>query len=208
MALAKDTALLVVDVQNDFCPGGNLGVRDGDRIVPVINELISKFQIVIGTQDWHPANHGSFASNNNGADVYSMGELNGIAQVMWPDHCVQGTSGAEFHSSLNSDAFCAVIRKGTTPSVDSYSAFQENDRKTKTGLSGLLRELGVNKLYVTGIATDFCVKYSALDAVAEGFEVLLIEDACKGVDLPVGSVLEALEEMQRAGIKVIKSSEL
>lgn len=205
MTHGKDTALIVVDVQNDFCPGGALGVKDGNKIIPKINSLLDSFEITVGTQDWHPANHGSFASNNHGAKVYDIRDLSGIKQVMWPEHCIQGTIGADFHEDLLHDDFKIIIRKGTNPEIDSYSAFKENDNKTLTGLASCLKELGVKKLYITGIATDFCVKYTALDSVNAGFETYVIEDACKGVDHPEGSVAYALEEMKKAGVKIVQA---
>lgn len=208
MKLAKDTALIVVDVQNDFCPGGSLAVTDGNSVVPVINSIAPMFHTVIATQDWHPVNHSSFASNNEGTVVYQVKEINGTFQVMWPDHCVQGTHGAAFHSELATDCFSAIIRKGTQPEVDSYSAFTENDRKTVTGLRGYLQDRGVRKVYVAGLATDYCAAYTAMDAKAAGFEVYLVADACRGVDVPQGSVDTAISEMREMDIHIITSEDL
>lgn len=201
----KDSALIVVDVQNDFCPGGGLAVTDGDMIVPVINRLMESFTTVVATQDWHPADHSSFSSNNSGTAVYDMKDINGIAQVMWPDHCVQGTDGADFHKDLNTDRFSVVIRKGTQTMLDSYSGFLENDKKTATGLRGYLTDKGIKKVYVTGLATDYCVLYTAMDAKSAGFDVYLITDACRGVDFPAGNVDAALKQMQENGINIISS---
>ncbi|GAB1535298.1 bifunctional nicotinamidase/pyrazinamidase [Geovibrio sp. ADMFC3] len=208
MTHGKNTALIVVDVQNDFCPGGALAVKNGNRVVSVINSLVDSFEITIGTQDWHPVNHGSFASSNEGTEPFSVQTLNGIEQVMWPDHCIQGTHGADFHPDLHADAFHVVIRKGANPDIDSYSAFTENDGVTVTGLKGCLKELGVTKVYVTGLATDFCVMYTALDAVKAGFETYVIEDACKGVDFPEGNVVKALSAMKEAGVRIVQSADV
>ncbi|MGE4498028.1 MAG: bifunctional nicotinamidase/pyrazinamidase [Deferribacterales bacterium] len=207
MTYGKNTALIVVDVQNDFCPGGALAVKNGSRVVPVINSLIDSFDVIVGTQDWHPVHHSSFASNND-AEPFSVKTLNGINQVMWPEHCIQGSGGADFHPDLHADAFNIIIRKGTNPDVDSYSAFTENDGISSTGLKGWLNELGIRKVYITGLATDFCVLYTALDAVKAGFETYVIEDACKGVDFPEGNVAKALSSMKEAGIRVVQSADV
>ena len=201
----KYSALIVVDVQNDFCPGGGLAVTDGDKVVPVINKLMDSFSTIVATQDWHPSDHSSFSSNNSGTAVYDMKDLDGITQVMWPDHCVQGTDGADFHKELNTDKFSVVIRKGTQPRLDSYSGFLENDKKTPTGLKGYLTDKGIKKVYVTGLATDYCVLYTAMDAKSAGFEVYLVSDACRGVDFPEGNVDKAIQQMQENGIKIITS---
>ncbi len=207
MTYGKNTALIVVDVQNDFCPGGALAVKNGSRVVPAINSLMDSFEVIVGTQDWHPVNHSSFASNNE-AEPFSVKTLNGINQVMWPEHCIQGSNGADFHPDLHADAFNIIIRKGTNPDIDSYSAFTENDGVTVTGLRGWLSELGIEKVYITGLATDFCVLYTALDAVKAGFETYVIEDACKGVDFPEGNVVKAVSAMKEAGIKVVQSADV
>lgn len=207
MTYGKNTALIVVDVQNDFCPGGALAVRNGSRVVPAINSLMDSFEVIVGTQDWHPVNHSSFASNND-AEPFSVKTLNGINQVMWPEHCIQGSNGADFHPDLHADAFNIIIRKGTNPDIDSYSAFTENDGVTVTGLRGWLSELGIKKVYITGLATDFCVLYTALDAVKAGFETYVIEDACKGVDFPEGNVVKAVSAMKEAGIRVVQAADV
>jgi nicotinamidase/pyrazinamidase len=181
--------LLVVDVQNDFCPGGALAVPGGDAVVPLINTLARNFANVVLTQDWHPAGHQSFASSHPGRKAYESIEVAYGPQILWPDHCIQGTRGAEFRSDLDVPRAALVIRKGFRPEIDSYSAFYENDRKTPTGLGGHLRERGLRRIFVAGLALDFCVRYSAEDARREGFEVVVIEDACRGID--VGGSVEA-----------------
>ncbi|WP_265823692.1 bifunctional nicotinamidase/pyrazinamidase [Geovibrio ferrireducens] len=207
MTYGKNTALIVVDVQNDFCPGGALAVKNGSRVVPAINSLMDSFEVIVGTQDWHPVNHSSFASNND-AEPFSVKTLNGVNQVMWPEHCIQGSNGADFHPDLHADAFNIIIRKGTNPDIDSYSAFTENDGVTVTGLRGWLSELDIKKVYITGLATDFCVLYTALDAVKAGFETYVIEDACKGVDFPEGNVVKAVSAMKEAGIRVVQAADV
>ncbi|WP_135447680.1 bifunctional nicotinamidase/pyrazinamidase [Tabrizicola caldifontis] len=192
-------ALIVIDVQNDFCPGGALAVAGGDEIVPEINALMSGFATVVLTQDWHPANHLSFADNHPGAAPFSMIDMPYGRQVLWPAHCVQGTPGAAFHSGLNTDAAQLVIRKGFRPQIDSYSAFFENDRTTPTGLEGYLRSRGVTEVTLVGLATDFCVAYSALDASRLGFRVIVQSDLCRAIDLN-GSLAAARAEMLAAGV--------
>tara|TARA_Y100001935_G_C17311810_1_gene517329 strand:+ start:31064 stop:31696 length:633 start_codon:yes stop_codon:yes gene_type:complete len=200
-------ALLIIDVQNDFCPGGKLAVPNGDEVIAPINALIPKFRHVIQTQDWHPADHSSFASQHNARSEYETIELNYGTQVLWPDHCIQGTTGAEFHPELNTVRSTAVIRKGFRAGIDSYSAFLENDKTTKTGLSGLLESIGIERVYLCGLATDFCVKWSALDATDFGFETILIKDAVRGIDLE-DSVASAFREMDDAGVSIIHSTDL
>jgi len=194
-------ALLVIDVQNDFCPGGGLAVAGGDAVVPVINGLIPQFDEVLLTQDWHPPGHRSFASAHPGRAPFETVQMPYGAQTLWPDHCVQGTPGAAFHRGLDTTAARLVIRKGFRPSIDSYSAFFENDRTTPTGLTGYLRERGLKRLFLCGLATDYCVAYSALDARAQGFEVVLLPEACRAIDLG-GSLDAAMAQMQRAGVKI------
>ncbi|MEM7544809.1 MAG: bifunctional nicotinamidase/pyrazinamidase [Pseudomonadota bacterium] len=194
-----ETALVIIDVQNDFCPGGQLAVTDGDAVVPVINALQDRVPIRILTQDWHPADHSSFADNNEEAAPFSMIEASYGPQVLWPRHCVQGSPGAAFHPDLRTDADL-IIRKGFRPAIDSYSAFFENDHKTPTGLAGYLRERGVASLIMCGLATDFCVRFSAVDAAKLGFAVTIAEDACRAIDLD-GSLAAALAEMDEYGIK-------
>jgi nicotinamidase/pyrazinamidase len=191
-------ALVVIDVQQDFCPGGALAVPDGDRIVPAINAMMADFDAVILTQDWHPAGHGSFASAHDGAAPYDLIEMPYGPQVLWPDHCVQGSPGATFHPDLNTDADL-ILRKGFRPAIDSYSAFFENDRATPTGLEGYLRTRGIGRLTFVGLATDFCVHYSAVDAARLGFECVVVEAACRAIDLD-GSLAAARSAMREAGV--------
>lgn len=193
-------ALLVIDVQNDFCPGGALAVTGGDQIVPGINALMAEFEAVILTQDWHPAEHSSFASTHDAAPM-SMTEMPYGPQVLWPDHCIQGTAGAAFHADLHTDPADLIIRKGYNPKIDSYSAFFENDHKTPTGLHGYLQTRGINDITLVGLATDFCVNYSAIDAAQLGYKVTVNTDLCRGIDLD-GSLDAALTAMKKAGITV------
>jgi nicotinamidase/pyrazinamidase len=196
--------LLVVDVQNDFCPGGSLAVPEGDKVVPAANRLMAVFPHVVLTQDWHPQGHQSFASTHPGRAPFETVEVEYGPQVLWPDHCVQGTLGAAFHRGLEVNRAELIIRKGFRPAIDSYSAFYENDRRTGTGLAGYLRERGFRRLFLAGIATDFCVKWSALDGRREGFEVAVLEDACAGIDLD-GSLAAAWAEMAAAGVRRLPS---
>lgn len=191
-------ALLVIDMQNDFCPGGALAVAEGDLIVPGINAVMGDYGAVILTQDWHPAGHSSFASSH-GAAPMSLTEMPYGPQVLWPDHCVQGTEGAAFHPRLNSERADLIIRKGYNPKIDSYSAFFENDKTTPTGLEGYLRSRGIAQLTLVGLATDFCVNYSALDAARLGFEVTVDMALCRAIDLD-GSLEAARAAMQAAGV--------
>ncbi|MEX0994381.1 MAG: bifunctional nicotinamidase/pyrazinamidase [Balneolaceae bacterium] len=200
-------ALLIVDVQNDFCPGGALEVPNGDEVVPVINNLIDKFDRIIQSQDWHPEGHSSFASSHPGKDPFETIKMDYGEQVLWPDHCVQGSQGAEFHPELNTTQTQVIIRKGFRPDVDSYSTFYENDHKTQTGLTGYLEDRGITDLYTCGLATDFCVKWSVVDGLKEGFNLHVIEDAVRGIDLK-GSVDEAWKEMKEAGAKVVRSEDV
>lgn len=203
-------ALLLIDIQNGFCPGGNLPVAGGDEVVPVANELMASgaYDLVVASQDWHPANHGSFASQHPGKQPFEMGELSGKPQMMWPDHCVQGTNDAEFHPDLNLDGIDYVQRKGQKVNVDSYSAFRDNDRAALTGLADHLAEEGVTELDLCGLATDYCVKFSALDAVEmlPGVKVRFIEDASRGID-PKG-VAAAITEMKAKGVAIVRSTEI
>lgn len=193
------TALIVVDVQNDFCPGGALAVGGGHAIVPVINALVPRYEQVVVTQDWHPKGHASFASAHHGREPFDTIEMPYGTQVLWPDHCVQGTPGAELHPDLVVTSAQLVIRKGWHQGVDSYSAFREADRETLTGLAGYLRERGVEEVHVVGLATDYCVGWTALDAAGAGFRVSVIEDACRAIDLS-GSLKRAWADMTAAGI--------
>ena len=197
-------ALLIVDMQNDFCPGGALAVPEGDAIVPQINALAARFPCVLQTQDWHPPGHQSFASSHPEHDPYDVIEVDYGEQVLWPDHCVQGTDGVEFHPDLDTTHTELIVRKGFRPEIDSYSAFYENDGATSTGLAGYLRERGIDTLYLCGLATDFCVKWSALDGRKEGFDVYVIEDATRGIDQD-GSLAAAWDAMNDAGVQVISA---
>ncbi len=200
-------ALLIVDVQNDFCPGGALAVPDGDKVVPVINRLIDHFDAIIQTQDWHPKNHSSFASSHPEKNLYDVVEMKYGTQVLWPDHCVQGTKGADFHPDLKTDKTQVIIRKGFRREIDSYSTFFENDHKTTTGLAGYLKERGITDLYAVGLATDFCVKWSVIDGIDEGFNMHIVEDAVAGIDLD-GSLEQAWKEMKEKGVIVTTSDQL
>ncbi|MDY0872601.1 bifunctional nicotinamidase/pyrazinamidase [Dongia rigui] len=200
-ANADNEALIVIDVQNDFCPGGALAVAGGDEIVPLVNRLIDAHAHVVLTQDWHPAGHSSFASSHAGQAPFGSIDLAYGTQTLWPDHCVQGTRGAEFHAGLAWTKAELVIRKGFRPGIDSYSAFFENDRKTPTGLAGYLRERGLPRLTLVGLATDYCVAYSALDARRLGFTTRVELAACRGIDLG-GSLQAALTEMRAAGVEL------
>jgi nicotinamidase/pyrazinamidase len=195
--------LLVVDIQNDFLPGGALAVPDGDAVIPVINRIAARFANVVLTQDWHPPGHVSFASRH-GREPFSMIELPYGRQVLWPDHCVQGAPGAQFAGGLDIPHAQAVIRKGYHAHTDSYSAFLEADRATPTGLAGLLRERGFRRVYLAGLATDFCVAWSALDAAAAGFEAVVIEDACRAIDTD-GSLQAAHDAFRDAKIALVES---
>ncbi|MDX1401363.1 MAG: bifunctional nicotinamidase/pyrazinamidase [Kiloniellales bacterium] len=195
----NEELLLVVDPQNDFCPGGALAVPKGDEIFPLINRLGDRFEHIIVTQDWHPAGHASFATSHEGKAPFETVDLAYGPQVLWPDHCVQGTGGAAFHRDLRLPRTELIIRKGFHKEIDSYSAFYENDHNTPTGLTGYLRERGFKKLFLCGLATDFCVKFSALDAIKEGFEATVFEDACRAIDLD-GSLATAKSEMSEAGV--------
>ena len=199
--------LLVIDVQNCFTPGGSLAVKDGDAIVPLINKLAGGFEHVVLTQDWHTPGHISFASSHAGKKPFETTSLPYGTQVLWPDHCVQGTDGANLHPALKIPHAELVIRKGYRKDVDSYSAFMEADGKTPTGLAGYLRERGLSRCYFVGLATDFCVAWSALDARKAGFEAAVIEDACRGIDVG-GSLAKAWSDMQGAGVKRLQSADL
>jgi nicotinamidase/pyrazinamidase len=200
--------LILVDLQNDFVPGGALAVPEGDAIVPLINEILPRFDLVVATQDWHPADHGSFAANHLGRKVYEVIDLAGLPQVLWPVHCVQGTAGAALVPSLDTSRIARVFQKGTDPAVDSYSGFFDNGHRKATGLGDYLRERGVARVYVCGLATDYCVKFTALDAKQLGFETSFIEDASRGVNVKPGDVDRAVEEMRRAGVQIMQAAEM
>ena len=201
-------ALIVIDVQNDFCPGGSLPVPAGDDVIPVINRLMDRFNRVIATRDWHPRGHGSFASSHPGKKPFEAGILGPIEQILWPDHCVAGTPGADFHRDLCTDRFSMILHKGMNPSIDSYSAFRENDHKTNTGLEGYLRNLGIDAVYLCGLATDYCVFFSAMDAVEMGFKVCVIIDGCAGIDVPPGTVSDRINTMRSAGVSILEQGDL
>jgi nicotinamidase/pyrazinamidase len=202
MRIQPDDLLLIIDVQNDFCPGGALAVADGDAVVPVINRLAERFDHVVLTQDWHPRGHSSFATSHRGPAPFETITMPYGSQTLWPDHCVQGTVGAAFHPKLATDKAELVIRKGFRSAIDSYSAFYENDRATPTGLAGYLRERGLRRIFMAGLATDYCVHYSALDARRLGFETVVVESGCRGIDL-AGSLAAAREAMAAAGVEVV-----
>jgi len=206
--MKTNKALIIIDVQNDFCPGGALAVPEGDKIIPTINKLSNMFEKVIATQDWHPKNHVSFASNYPGKKEYDIIEHKGIEQVLWPDHCVPGTKGAEFQSDLETERVNLILRKGDNPEIDSYSAFRENDKKTITGLEGYLKNLDIKETYICGLALDYCVFYSAMDAKQLGFETYVIIDATKGIDSPENNIDKALRKIKENNIKTIESSDL
>ncbi|MEB3222652.1 MAG: bifunctional nicotinamidase/pyrazinamidase [Candidatus Sericytochromatia bacterium] len=197
------SALILVDIQNDFCPGGALAVTEGHAVVPHANALQLAHDLVVATQDWHPASHGSFASQHDGRNPGEVVELHGLTQVLWPDHCVQGSAGAEFHPELDVTRVARVFQKGTQHHVDSYSGFYDNGRRTDTGLATWLREQGVEAVTVVGLATDYCVKWTALDAQSEGFATRVITAACRGVELTAGDVERALAELRAAGVAVV-----
>ena len=195
-------ALIIVDMQNDFIEGGALAVPGGKGLVPLVNKLQPQFDLVVATQDWHPANHGSFAANHPGEKTYDAIDLDGLAQTLWPIHCVQNTPGADFAPGLDRSRWAAIFQKGTDPTVDSYSGLFDNGKRRATGLGDFLKKRGVDQVYVLGLATDYCVKFTALDSAALGFKTTLIEDASKGVDLHPGDVQKAIGEMGQAGVTI------
>jgi nicotinamidase/pyrazinamidase len=195
------TALILVDLQNDFCAGGNLAVPNGDEVIPIANNLMDMFDLVIATKDWHPKNHTSFASNHKDKKINDIVEVNGIKQILWPNHCVQHTHGAEFHPELNTKKIREIFYKGTDSFVDSYSAFYDNEHLRSTGLGEYLKEHNVTDVYIMGLATDYCVKYSCMDAISLNFNVYIIKNACRGVDLTPGDSIRALQEMHDIGVK-------
>jgi nicotinamidase/pyrazinamidase len=197
-----DKALIVIDVQNDFCPGGALAVTGGDEIVPLVNHLVASHDHVVLTQDWHPAGHSSFASTHPGKNPFESIEASYGPQTLWPDHCIQGSGGADFHGELNWTKAELVIRKGFRPAIDSYSAFFENDHKTPTGLAGYLKERGIVEVVLCGLATDYCVGFSALDAVKCGFKTSVVMPACRAIDLE-GSLASMTERMRAAGVHLL-----
>jgi nicotinamidase/pyrazinamidase len=200
-------ALILVDIQNDFVPGGALAVPEGDQIVPIANELQKKFDLIVATQDWHPRDHGSFAANHPGKKPGDVIDLHGLPQVLWPVHCVQQTPGAAFVPGLDASRIARVFQKGTDPAIDSYSGFFDNGHRKSTGLGDWLKAKGVADVYVCGLATDYCVKFTALDARQLGFNVSVVEDACRGVNLKPTDSADAIAAMRNAGVKVIRSAD-
>lgn len=200
-------ALIIVDMQNDFVEGGALAVPGGKELVPLVNRLQPHFDLVIATQDWHPANHGSFAANHPGRKTFELVELGGLPQTLWPVHCVQNTPGADFVPGLDRSRWAAVFQKGTDPEIDSYSGLFDNGKRRATGLGDFLKERGVDQVYVLGLATDYCVKFTALDTLALGFKTSLIEDASRGVDLQPGDVEKAINEMRQAGVTIKQAAD-
>jgi nicotinamidase/pyrazinamidase len=201
----SNSALILVDLQNDFLPGGALAVPGGDEVIPIANRLQSGFDVIVATQDWHPANHGSFAANHPGKKPGDWVHLNGLEQILWPTHCVQETYGAEFAAGLERDRWTRIFRKGTDRDIDSYSGFFDNGRRKATGLGDFLTSRQITEVYVMGLATDYCVKHTALDARELGFETWLVEDGCRGVELQSGDCDRALQEMFAAGVKSWKA---
>ncbi len=196
-------ALILVDIQNDFLPGGSLAVPSGDEVIPIANRAAQDFDLVVATQDWHPSQHGSFAANHAGKLPGDEIELAGLRQILWPIHCVQNTPGADFAAGLDQSRWTKVFRKGTDPAVDSYSGFFDNGRRHGTGLAEFLRQRDVSDVFVMGLATDYCVKYTALDAAGLGFRTHLLLAGCRGVNLRAGDVQRAIDEMQAAGVELI-----
>jgi nicotinamidase/pyrazinamidase len=201
-------ALLLVDIQNDFLPGGALAVPRGDEVVEVANRLMDQVDLVVATQDWHPADHGSFASQHHGCNVGDVIDLHGLAQTLWPDHCVQGTPGAAFAAGLRIDGVDRVFAKGSDPGVDSYSGFYDNGHRKSTGLGEYLKDCGVQEVCIAGLATDYCVKFTALDALHEGFKTKVILDGVRGVGGKPGDVDAALRELRDAGVELVDSAEI
>lgn len=208
MPQAQDTALILVDLQNDFCPLGALPVPEGDQVIPIANALMAEFSTVVATQDWHPADHGSFAANHMWRKPGQVIDLNGLPQILWQIHCVQGSFGAEFVAELDQSRIDKVFVKGTDKEIDSYSGFFDNGHRKATGMGDWLKNQGIKRVYVLGLATDYCVKFTALDAVELGFETYLIENASRGVNINPGDVEQAVSDMQAAGVKIVYSDSL
>ncbi len=206
--IPENSALIIVDIQNDFLPGGALAVTDGDKIIPVANQIQSLFEVVFMTQDFHPEDHESFAANHQGKSIGEVIDLHGLDQVLWPVHCVQGTTGTDFSSELELRDSVRVVKKGMNPAVDSYSGFFDNGQKEDTGLNEQLKELGVKSVFVLGLALDYCVKFTALDAKRLGFDTFLISDATRAVNLSPDDGEKALVEMEESGIHIIRSEDL
>lgn len=208
MITDSKTALVMIDIQNDFCQHGSLAVPDGDAVVSLANELQAHFDLIVATQDWHPENHMSFAANHQGRKPGEQVSMNQIMQTLWPSHCIQHSKGAEFHPGLNKNRISKVILKGIDPVIDSYSAFYDNAHLRSTGLADYLKAQNVHNIYIMGLATDYCVKYSCLDAIQLGFNVHAIIDACRGVNLRPDDVAMAIEEMEAAGVKMVKTADI
>lgn len=200
--------LLLIDIQNDFCPGGALPASEGDQVAPVANKLMPHFDLVIATKDWHPANHGSFAANHMWRKPGQVIDLNGLQQILWPMHCVQETLGSEFVHDLEADKINHIVYKGTDPEIDSYSGFFDNGHRKATGLGDYLKEKGIDEVYVMGIATDYCVKFTVLDALELGLKTNVIQDGCRGVNLEAGDSDKAFQEMEAKGAVLVQSDEL
>lgn len=201
-------ALILVDLQNDFCSGGNLAVPGGDEVIPIANQLQRYFDCIIATKDWHPKDHMSFASNHPGKKIGDLVNIGDMEQILWPDHCVQDSKGSEFHPELDTRQIDKIIYKGTDKNIDSYSTFFDNAHLRETGLKGYLKEKKINEIYIMGLATDYCVKYSCRDAVKLGFDTYIIEDACRGVELKEGDIRSAFQEMKEEGVKIVQSKEI
>lgn len=200
-------AFIIVDMQNDFCPGGALAVPEGDRIIPVINTLQRRFDLIVATQDWHPKDHLSFAKTH-GRKIHDQIMLDGILQTLWPEHCIEGTSGAEFVKGLNMDKVSKVIQKGIDKTIDSYSGFFDNGHKRSTGLADYLKKENVKDVYITGLATDYCVKHTVIDSIRLGFNTFIVPEACRGVNLRPDDSEKALEEMRKAGARIVRPDEI
>jgi len=200
--------LILIDIQNDFCTGGALAIPDGDAVVPVANRLMSNFEMTIASQDWHPANHKSFASQKEGISVGETFQLNGLTQMAWPDHCIQGSRGAQLVETLEKHSIDRIFTKGTDPEIDSYSAFFDNGHRAATGLGDFLKSNNVTEVFAMGLATDYCVKFTVLDALKLGFETKLIVDGCRGVELNEGDIDKAIQEMKDAGAEIVTEAEI
>ena len=203
----EEKALILVDIQNDFLPGGALAVPNGNAVIPIANKLLASFPMAVATQDWHPANHGSFATSHPGRKIYEQIELNGLPQTLWPPHCMQGTPGAELASALARDRIAKIFPKGTDAGIDSYSGFFDNGHRKATGLGDWLKEKNVKDVFVCGLATDYCVKFTALDSVSLGFKTHLVEDGCRGVNLQPDDVKNAIEELRKSDVQILQSVE-
>ncbi len=202
------SCLIIVDIQYDFLPGGKLPVKDGDQVIPVINSLQDKFELVVATQDWHPDDHQSFAANHSGRKPGDVIVIKGVEQVLWPQHCIQNSRGARLAESLRKDKIAAVFHKGTERTIDSYSTFFDNAHRRETGLDHFLQQHSVNRVYLAGLATDYCVKYSAHDAVSLRYETFVVIDACRGIDLVPGDIQRSVKEMQAAGVNIVTSDQI